>query len=379
MKIAVVFDDGLDKPDGVQQCILTLNEWLVGQGHEVHYIVGETKRTDLQNVYVAARNIPVKFNGNRLTIPLPASKAKLRRLIEEIQPDVLHVHVPYSPFMGAKVIEVAPESTGVVGTFHVLPYGAVARYGTRLLGVWLHSTLKRFNSMYAGTPQAAEFARWSMRIDVGDLPHAIDVQRFKSAAQERPKSGKLVVVFLGRLVQRKGALELVKAVAGLRQEIRDTVQIRIGGRGEQQAEIAKFITENNLESCIQMDGFISEDDKPTYLAAADIAIFPSISGESFGISLIEPMAAGAGVVLGGNNLGYQGVLGTWPEALFDPTDTTAFTDYLTRIISDEPLRNRLHSAQQAAVELYDIATVGARWLELYQAACTAGSNPKAKR
>lgn len=378
MKIAVVLDDGLDKPDGVQQSILTLNKWLVDQGHEVHYIVGETKRTDLQNVHVAARNIPVKFNGNRLTIPLPASYAKLRRLIQEIQPDILHVHVPYSPFMGAKVIKVAPKTTGIVGTFHVLPYGALARYGTRLLGVWLHSTLKRFNAMYAGTPEAAKFARWSMKIDVGDLPHPIAIQGFKGAEHERAKSGKLTVIFLGRLVQRKGALQLVRAVSGLSEQIRNSIQVRIGGRGEQYAEIEKLIAENGLESCVQLDGFISEEDKPAYLAAADIAVFPSISGESFGISLIEPMAAGAGVVLGGDNPGYRGVLGAWPEALFDPTDTAAFIDYLTRIIGDETLRNRLHNAQQAAVGQYDVGTVGARWLQIYKDAIIAQAPARAK-
>ncbi|HWT55537.1 MAG TPA: glycosyltransferase family 4 protein [Candidatus Microsaccharimonas sp.] len=370
MKIAVVFDDGLDKPDGVQQCILTLNNWLTKQGHEVHYIVGETKRTDIPNVHVAARNIPVKFNGNRLTIPLPTSQAKLKTLLDEIQPDILHVHVPYSPFMGAKAIKAASPIVGVVGTFHVLPYGFVARYGTRLLGLWLRSSLRRFNALYAGTSAAAAFATWSMHLPTGTLPHPVNVAAFQTTKPAQ-RSDRLQVVFLGRLVARKGALQLVQAIAGLSTATKSKIQVHLGGRGEQLDVLARLIETHHLQDIISMDGFISEAAKPSYLAQADIAIFPSISGESFGISLLEPMAAGAGVVVGGNNPGYASVLGAWPETLFDPTDTPAFTTYLEELINNSQLRATIHASQQAAIKQYDVTLIGQEWLKIYQHAIAA--------
>lgn len=78
MKIGFVLDDGLDSPDGVQQYILTLGTWLEKQGHEVHFLVGQTERTDISNVHVLARNIGVRFNHNRLTIPLPANHGRIK-------------------------------------------------------------------------------------------------------------------------------------------------------------------------------------------------------------------------------------------------------------------------------------------------------------
>ena len=51
LKIGLVFDDSLDKPDGVQQYILSIGKWLTSQGHEVHYLVGQTKRTDIERVH----------------------------------------------------------------------------------------------------------------------------------------------------------------------------------------------------------------------------------------------------------------------------------------------------------------------------------------
>jgi phosphatidylinositol alpha-mannosyltransferase len=281
--------------------------------------------------------------------------------------------------MGAKAIKAAPDSVGIVGTFHVMPYGFVSKWGNRALGIWLRSTLKRFNALYAATPAASDFARWCLRIPVETLPHAVDIDRFKVVRRARPQTSKLNVVFLGRLVQRKGALQHVKAIAAVPDEIKQKVQVRIGGKGEQSTEITRLLDEHDLHDFVQLDGFISEEDKPAYLAAADIAIFPSISGESFGISLIEPMAAGAGVTLGGNNPGYSAVLGAWPEALFDPTDIPAFTTYLREIVENGELREKLHDKQMAAVEQYDVNGIGKRWLEIYEQAIAENSSLRTKR
>jgi len=76
-KIAFVFDDSLDQPNGVQQYVLTVGRYLAEQGHSVHYIVGETKRTDLPNLHSMGRNIKVRFNQNRMSIPLPVSRKRI--------------------------------------------------------------------------------------------------------------------------------------------------------------------------------------------------------------------------------------------------------------------------------------------------------------
>ena len=368
MKIAFVLDDRLDKPDGVQQCVRILGGWLSRQGHEVHYVVGETKDKDLPHIHVAARNLPVSFNGNRLTIPLPASKRRIKTLLRDIQPDVLHVQAPYSPFMGAKAVKATDHRVGVVGTFHVLPYGWLSRWGTKLLGFWLRASLRRFAFMNAGTPAAAAFAEWSFHVPTAVIPHPIEVATFRAARLTRRPAGKLRIVFLGRLVPRKGARELIQAVATLPTERQEQITVQIGGRGPLLAELQKLVADKGLASLVQFDGFIAEADKAAYLAQADIAVFPSISGESFGISVVEPLAAGAGVVVGGNNPGYASILGEWPEVLVNPRDKADFSAKLARLISDEKLRSRLHDQQQATVDRYDIETIGPRWLEIYQTA-----------
>src|SRR5688572_33467442 len=122
LKVGLVLDGSLDKTDGVQQYVLILGKWLASEGHEVHYLVGETERTDLPNIHSLTRNVSVRFNKNRMSTPLPANLRPIRRLLQQEQFDVLHVQVPYSPVLAGRIIKAADARTAVVGTFHILPH-----------------------------------------------------------------------------------------------------------------------------------------------------------------------------------------------------------------------------------------------------------------
>lgn len=117
---------------------------------------------------------------------------------------------------------------------------------------------------------------------------------------------------------------------------------------------------------VEFKGYITETEKADYLASADVAVFPSLGGESFGIVLIEAMAARAKVVIGGNNAGYANVLAPVPGALFDPRDAQGLAKLITQLHSDKQLAQELHTQQQAMVKQYDVAVVGKKLLSWYQ-------------
>ena len=94
LKIAQVIDDTLDSTDGVQQIVLAVGAWLAEQGHEVHYITSSTTRTEPANIHSIAGNMRFKFNGNRVGIPKPASRSKVKQLLAEQDFDVVHVQLP---------------------------------------------------------------------------------------------------------------------------------------------------------------------------------------------------------------------------------------------------------------------------------------------
>ena len=104
LKIGFVLDSGLDKPDGVQQYVLAVGEWLRGHGHDVHYLVGQTSRRDIQGVHSLGRSVKVRFNGNNGSIPLLARKSKLRAFVAAEHFDVLHVQVPHHPLLAQRIL-----------------------------------------------------------------------------------------------------------------------------------------------------------------------------------------------------------------------------------------------------------------------------------
>ena len=85
MKIAFVLDDRLDKPDGVQQYVLLLGSWLGAQGHDVHYLVGYSPNATQNNVHNLSKTVGVRFNKNRMAIPLPASVKKIKDILQKQQ------------------------------------------------------------------------------------------------------------------------------------------------------------------------------------------------------------------------------------------------------------------------------------------------------
>lgn len=365
MKVGFVLDDSLDAPGGVQQYVLTLGQWLNGQGHEVHYLAGQTTRRDIDNVHSLSRNTKVRFNKNQLSIPLPVAKQKLQKFLSAQRYDVLHVQLPYSPQFAARVITAAPVKTAIIGTFHILPYGRLQKTGASLLGTLTRSSLNRFNHIVAVSPAAQVFAKEVMKIDSTVVPNAVDLSRFAPGRKEETK--KKTIAFLGRLVPRKGALELLKAIQWMQAHNKlHNVQVLIGGSGQDQARLERYITRNKLTSYVRMVGQLSESDKPNFLASADVVALPSVSGESFGIILVEAIASGAGVTVGGNNPGYQFVLSDTPETLIDPRSTEDFGRLLDRLLTDTSFRSKLGLQQRQHIRQFDVSVVGKEIESIYK-------------
>jgi phosphatidylinositol alpha-mannosyltransferase len=367
MKIALVLDDTLDTPDGVQQYVISVGGWLSAQGHEVHYLVGQTIRTDIANVHVLSRNLRVRFNGNRMSMPLPVSKRRLKIFLEEQQYDVLHVQVPYSPFMAGRLITVAPRRTAIIGTFHILPYSGLVIFANKLLAVANHYSGKRFDRMLAVSAPARVFAERIYGYHADVVPNPVKLSQFKDVQSNSLDTN---IVFLGRLVARKGVMQFVEAVAYLKREklFDESFKVYIGGKGELMTSLAAYIEANGLKDTIELKGFVEEADKAAFLAQADIAVYPSLAGESFGIVLLEAMAASRGVVLAGNNPGYASVMQQYPGQLFDPRNAKTFAELLSWYLLHPEARARASEMQHGYVQHFDTNVVGTSLVNIYTTA-----------
>jgi phosphatidylinositol alpha-mannosyltransferase len=377
LKIGLVLDTSLDQPDGVQQYVATIGEWLRAQGHDVHYLVGQTKRTDLPNIHSLSRNISVQSNGNRTTIPLPTSRRKLRRFLQTNPFDVLHVQTPHHPLMAQHLIMATGPRTAVIGTFHIVPYSRLEAFGTRLLSLWLRPSLKRFDEMVSVSQAAADFCQRAFGLQSQVLPNVFDYERFHQALPlPAYDDDRLTILFLGRLVPRKGCQLLLEAVAQLaRDEHSPQFRVVICGSGHLEAKLRRFIAQHNLEDIVTLVGFVSEADKPRYYASADIAVFPSQGGESFGIVLLEAMASGRAAVLAGDNVGYRSVLAPRPELLFDPRNTTELANKLREYMVDAKLRSQARTWETGYAKNFDVTVVGQELLKIYDKALRKRRQP----
>ena len=364
MKIGLVLDDTLDTPDGVQQYVLNVGAWLTDQGHDVHYLVGNTARTDIPNVHSLSRNVQVRFNGNRMSMPLPTNRRLLRIFLQEQQFDVLHVQVPYSPFMAGRLISLAPSNTAVIGTFHILPYSRWVTLANRLLAIMNHRSDKRFDRILAVSSPAQAFAKRIYGYECDVAPNPVRLSQFQGASSDNPV---LTITFLGRLVLRKGPLLLLQAVRYLREHglYNDPFRVLIGGKGELRSELERYVQNHQLGDVVSIIGFVDEADKAAFLAQGDLAVYPSTAGESFGIVLLEAMAAARGAVLAGNNPGYTSVMQPYPDQLFDPNDIVGFADKLAWYLAHPEGRERAAMLQRQYVQRFDINVVGTKLVAIY--------------
>ncbi len=369
MRIGIVFDDSLDRADGVQQYVKTIGRWLQKQDHVVHYLVGESDpqlHSDL-TVYSMTKNFGVSGNQNKLSLPLPANKENIRKILDEQEYDVLHIQMPYNPLMSGRIINEAPVETRIVGTFHIVGASWVENYGSKLLSLAQRKTLRHIDKIVSVSSAAQEFSKKYFGIESDIIPNAVDMSKFKIGKKlAKFDDGKQNILFLNRLMKRKGCEHLIEAVHWLdNRGMFKNRRLIVVGKGPLRTSLETMAKHYGLGEKIIFEGFIKEESKADYLSSADLAVYPATGGESFGIVLIEAMANGT-LTLGGNNPGYATVLGGRPELLVDPTDTDIFAKRIDSLLNNKKKATSLVAWQSEEVKKYDIENVGKQLLKLYE-------------
>lgn len=360
LTIGFVFDDTLDALDGVQQHIITIGTELVRRGHDVHYLVGETHHSPVPQTVSLARNVMVSFNGNRMRIPLPVRKREIRAALAHNNYDILHIQAPYSPLFGGRVLECAPQSTGVVATYHIAPIDRRARYGGRALGLVNAHSHRRVDEVIAVSQVAAQYAQFTAHTHGTIIANPVNVEKFATAAHRATRDAAHPhIVFLGRLVPRKGAQLLLDALDyGERHGMfpMPGLHVTIAGDGPLMDDCVQRAA--RLRTPVQFVGTVDEG-KADLLASADVAVFPAIGGETFGIVLPEAIASGAGVTLAGDNPGYRWTMRGDEDALFSvgPDHARVLAERITRALTDAPWARRLHAREEALLDRYNLQAV----------------------
>ena len=365
LHIAQVFDSNYDSPGGVPNYIDTLDDYFLKQGHDSTLIVGETSVED-PRIIALGKTFPFPMNGNMVDVPYPTPKGLVRQTLEAVSPDIIHIGTTYFPTTGGRFLNEAKSEVGVVGTFHVLPYRKSSEVGIRLAGA-LSRSKHRIDHLFTASPEVQDFAKSTFNLESTIVTCPVDIQRFRDG-KRMPEydDGKINIMFLGRLEERKGIGHLIDALGQLDKPTLDKVRVVVGGRGELLSKLQAKTIKLGLSEVVEFPGRIEEADKPNFLASADITALPATSGESFGIVVVEAMAAGAAVI-GGDNPGYRSILAKrTPDTLVDPRNSDDFSKVLSRLINDDVYRKETVEKQQQNLDEYDTSVVGRTIIDIYR-------------
>jgi phosphatidylinositol alpha-mannosyltransferase len=371
MRIGLVCPYQWDVPGGVQYHVRDLAETLRGMGHHVEVFTPAEREESLpaEHVTFAGRTVPVPYNGSMASMQFgPVSAARVRRWLRDGHFDVVHVHEPASPSVSLLVCMIAQGP--IVATFHA---ATTRSKWLAAVGPMATPWLERI----AGRIAVSDFAR---RVQVehlgGDaviIPNGVHVAAF---AKGPPLPGHTrgvdgpTIGFLGRYDEpRKGLPVLLEA---MRTVVRrhPGAQLLIAGRGD--PEDARALIGEDLRAHVALLGELSEEDKAAFLRSVDVYCAPNLLGESFGVVLIEALAAGAPIVASDLDAFARVLEDGDAGVLVRRGDAGALARALGELLADPARRAGLAARGSEAAAGYDWGVLARRILAVYETVVLPG-------
>lgn len=352
MKIGMISPYSLSVPGGVQGQILGLARALRARGESVR-VLGPCDGPPPEAFVTPLGNcVPTGANGSVVPLaPDPAAQLRTIRALRDEEFDVLHLHEPMAPgpTMTAMLVRPCP----IVGTFHRA--GASVAYN--VFKPLTFRGARRVDLRFAVSADAEELATQALGGEYERAFNAVEIDRFRT---DRPtKTDGPTILFLGRHEERKGLSLLLEAFASLDASCR----LWIGGEGP---ETETLKSRHAGDPRISWLGPIDEEEKVSRMVGADVFCAPSLHGESFGIVLLEAMAAES-AVLASDIAGYAKVTNDGRSgALFAAGDARALADALASLLADRARRDALVRSGSERVAEFSMRRLADLYLDAYK-------------
>ena len=366
MKIALVSPYDFAHPGGVNNHISALEHQFTKMGHEVIVIAPASRPiTTFGGRFVPiGRPWPYPSSGSVARISLsPWLTSQVRNVLNREKFDIIHLHEPLCPALCATVIR---ESNGKnVGTFHAVDSRGYTLWWP-LTVMYLRKWFRKIDGKIAVSKVAMEFSNKHFPADYTIIPNGVDVEHF---SQDVPpidefSDGKVNILFVSRLEKRKGVNYLLKAYKRIKREIPDSRLIIVGPGTRWSKKYEKKAGQNSLPDVI-FTGRVPHSELPRYYQTADVVCCPATGKESFGIVLLEAMAAGKPVIAS-NIKGYADVITHGSEGLLvPPRDEKRLAEALVSLMTDEALRQEMGARGRVKAQDYRWESIAIRVLECY--------------
>ncbi|MEH3141123.1 MAG: glycosyltransferase family 4 protein [Mycobacterium kyogaense] len=373
MRIGMVCPYSFDVPGGVQSHILQLAEVMHAAGHEVSVLAPASPdaETSLPDYVVSGgKAIPIPYNGSVARLRFgPATHRKVKKWLQQGDFDVLHLHEPNAPSLSMLALNIAEGP--IVATFHTSTTKSLT------LSVF-EPILRPMHEKIVGRIAVSDLARrWQMEAlgsDAVEIPNGVDVASFATAPmlEGYPRPGRSIL-FLGRFDEpRKGMSVLMGALPAVVRRFPD-IEVLVVGRGDE-AELRE--TAGPLAGHLRFLGQVDDKQKAAAMRSADVYCAPNTGGESFGIVLVEAMAAGTAVVASDLDA-FRRVLDDGRGGRLVAVDDSAeLAAGLIEVLADDARRARYIECATELVQRYDWSVVALQIMRVYET--VAGSGVKVR-
>ena len=361
MRVGLVCPYSLTLPGGVQGQVLSLGSALRAKGLDVRILGPCDGPPPDPSVTPLGDSLPTAANGSVAPIaPAPSAQLRLIRALRDERFDVVNVHEPIAP--GVTQTALVFKSQPLVGTFHAA--GRIAMYS------WLtpvvHWLGRRLDARIAVSDEARAMALEAAGGDYEVLFNGVDLDAYSGsegpeASEQRDDrdDGRPTILFLGRHEPRKGLAVLLEAMRRLPPDVR----LWVGSDGPQTEELQRSVAGDPR---IEWLGRLSEADKHDRLRRADVFCAPSLGGESFGVVLLEAMAAHTAVVAS-DIAGYAKVARADRDALLvPPDDADALAGALARVLDRPELRASLVASGIERAEEFSMSRLADRYIDVFE-------------
>ena len=370
MKIALVSPYDYAYPGGVVDHICHLYQQLAMMGHEVKIIAPCSPSRDIpfsHDFIPVGKPISIHRRGTVARVALsPLLSGQVKAILKEQQFELMHLHEPLCPLLPLLVLEYSQSVN--VGTFHAYHRSDMGyKYGRFLLKRWFG----RLNGRIAVSKPAMDFVNRFFPASYDIIPNGIDLEHFSAAVPpiEGLRDDKLNILFVGRHEERKGLKHLLAAYKQVKQELPNTRLIVVGPGNKER--YGKLVRQANLEDVV-FTGYVPYEDLPRYYNSCDLFCAPATGEESFGIVLLQAMAA-AKPIVASQIEGYASVLHHGVEGiLVPPKDEPALASAIVGLLRDRPLRQEMGAKGRQKIEDYSWQSIAQR-LEQYYASLLDGS------
>jgi phosphatidylinositol alpha-mannosyltransferase len=348
----------LSIPGGVQAQVLGLARELRRQGHEVRVLGPCDGPPPEPFVTPLGDSLPASANGSVAPLaPDPSATFRVLRVLRDEAFDVVHIHEPLAP--GPPITSVTLHTAPTVGTFHAA--GRSSSY--RFLGPALGRIADRLDHRVVVSKDALALVQGYLGGEYELLFNGVETARIRSV--EPYEHDRPAILFVGRHEERKGLGVLLAA-------LRDTdidVSCWVAGDGP---DTGRLEAEFGRDERIEWLGRISDADKLARLRGASVLCAPSLHGESFGVVLIEAMAAGTPVVASSLD-GYRNVATDGVDALLvPPGDRGALGLALERVLGDADLAAKLVSGGNRRADEFAMSSLAEAYVRIYSRLASGG-------